>query len=227
MDPMLGMIYLVPFNWAPSGYLICQGQIIGLAQYQALFSLIGTTYGGNGSQTFGLPNLQGRVPLGYGTSTSGTNFPIGAALGTERTTLTVANLPPVAPTATFAPTTGSQPVTIPAVTGNLQVGVTVNATSNAGASPGPSSAANMLAAISGGQRLYAPTATTNLVPLGGTSATVTGTASTAAATVNVTTVTGGTVTINPIGGGQPVPTLAPVLALNFIIAMQGIYPSRP
>lgn len=85
----------------------------------------------------------------------------------------------------------------------------------------------MLSAASGSTKLYGPTATSNLVPLAGTSASVTGTASTAASSVNVTTVTGGSVTIAPIGGNQPVSTLPPVLALNFIIAMQGIYPSRP
>ena len=227
MDPMLGMIYLVPFNWAPSGYLMCQGQSLSISQYQALFTLLGTTYGGNGSQTFGLPNLQGRVPLGFGTSASGTSYPLGQAVGTEKATLSVANLPTHAPSATFTPTTGSQSVTIPATTGNLTVGVTVNATGNLAANAVPSSTNAMLSAASGSTKLYGPTATSNLVPLAGTSASVTGTASTAASSVNVTTVTGGSVTIAPVGGNQPVSTLPPVLALNFIIAMQGIYPSRP
>lgn len=227
MDPMLGMIYIVPFNWAPSGYLICQGQVIGLSQYQALFSLIGTTYGGNGVSTFGLPNLQGRVPLGYGAAQGGTNYPLGTTVGTETTTLTTINMPTHTHAANFTATTGTQSVTIPATTGNLQVGVTVNATSTAAASGAPSSASNMLATASGTNKIYGATTTSNLVPLGGTSAAVTGNPDIPASTVNIQTVTGGTVTVGTAGNSQPFNTLQPSLALNFIIAMNGIYPSRP
>lgn len=228
MDPMIGMVYIVGFNWAPLYFSICQGQILQVSQNAALFSLLGTTYGGNGQTTFALPNLQGRVPLGYGRAQTNTTYPIGTVVGAESTTLTQANMPTHTHGAAFTPTTGPQSVTIPATTGNLQVGVAVNATSNAAANGTPSTANNMLSTVApAGPRIYGPTATANLVPLGGVSASVTGTASTAANTVNIQTVTGGNVAVSPAGGSAAFNNLQPSLALNFIIALQGIYPSRP
>lgn len=61
-SPIIGMITLFAFNFTPMGWAQCQGQILNIAQYQALFALIGNTYGGNGTTTFGLPNLQGAEP---------------------------------------------------------------------------------------------------------------------------------------------------------------------
>ena len=66
MEVFIGTIQPFAFNFAPQGWALCEGQILSLNQYQALFALIGTTYGGNGSQNFGLPNLQGRLPIGQG-----------------------------------------------------------------------------------------------------------------------------------------------------------------
>jgi microcystin-dependent protein len=63
MDPFLGEIRMVGFNFAPSGWALCNGQTMSIQQYAALFSLLGTTYGGNGTTNFNLPNLQGRVPI--------------------------------------------------------------------------------------------------------------------------------------------------------------------
>ncbi|WP_407526691.1 phage tail protein [Methylobacterium oryzisoli] len=228
METMLGMIYIVPFNWAPVNFSICQGQLIAVNQNMALFSLLGTTYGGNGQTNFALPNLQGRAPLGYGRAQSGTTYPIGAVIGNEAVTLTTANMPMHIHTAGFAPTLGTQSVAIPATTGNLQVGVTVNATSTIATTGTPASGTNMLSATgSGSQKVYGPTTTSNLVPLGGTSASVTGTASTAANTANVQTVTGGTVTVQPAGGSMPFNNMQPSLAINFIIAMTGNFPQHP
>ena len=64
VKPFLGMIILVPYNFAPRGWAFCQGQLLPIAQNTALFSLLGTTYGGNGQTTFALPDLRGRVPNG-------------------------------------------------------------------------------------------------------------------------------------------------------------------
>ncbi len=64
MDPFMGEIRLFGFDWAPQGWALCEGQILPIAQNTALFSLLGTTYGGDGNTTFGLPDLSGRAPAG-------------------------------------------------------------------------------------------------------------------------------------------------------------------
>jgi len=66
-DQYLGEIRMTGFNFAPQGWALCNGQTLAISQYNALFALLGTTYGGNGSTTFNLPNLQGRVPVHQGT----------------------------------------------------------------------------------------------------------------------------------------------------------------
>ncbi len=79
-------------NFAPRGWAMCQGQLISISQNTALFSLLGTTYGGNGTTTFGLPDLQGRVPVGMG-SGAGLTVVQGEESGSPTTTLSVSNLP--------------------------------------------------------------------------------------------------------------------------------------
>lgn len=86
----LGEIKLFPFPFAPKGWALCQGQILAIAQNQALFSLIGVTYGGNGTTTFALPDLRGRVPMHSG---NGQAVPLGQIAGVENVTLTQSNLP--------------------------------------------------------------------------------------------------------------------------------------
>ena len=66
IDPFLAEILLVPYNFAPRGWAFCDGQILNISNNTALFALLGTTYGGNGATTFGLPNLNGRAPMGIG-----------------------------------------------------------------------------------------------------------------------------------------------------------------
>jgi len=92
MDPFLGMIAIVPYNFAPFGWALCNGQILSIAQNTALFSLLGTFYGGDGIQTFALPNLQGRVPVHMGSSSQG-EFVLGEAGGSDTATLTISQLP--------------------------------------------------------------------------------------------------------------------------------------
>jgi microcystin-dependent protein len=69
MDSLIGEIKIWPLNWAPDGYLFCNGQLLSIQQNTALFALIGVTYGGNGTTTFALPNLNGRIPVGADPST--------------------------------------------------------------------------------------------------------------------------------------------------------------
>ena len=95
MEPFIGQIMLVGFNFAPRGWAFCNGALLPISQYSALFSLLGTTYGGDGETTFGLPDLRGRVPVGGGFGTGPGLTPIswGEKGGGNTNNLTVANLP--------------------------------------------------------------------------------------------------------------------------------------
>lgn len=94
MDFYLGAINAMAINFAPYGWMTCQGQIVSIQQYAAVFSLLGTNFGGNGTSTFGLPDLQGRMIVGQGHNTAtNQNYVVGQKGGTATVTLTVANLP--------------------------------------------------------------------------------------------------------------------------------------
>jgi microcystin-dependent protein len=92
-EPFLGMIIIVPYNFAPRGWAFCQGQTLSIGQNTALFSLIGTAFGGDGQTTFKLPDLRGRVPNGAGQGPGLSPYNLGQVGGTESTTLTVNNMP--------------------------------------------------------------------------------------------------------------------------------------
>jgi len=91
--PFLGEIRLFPFNFAPTGWAACLGQVLPISQNTALFSLLGTTYGGDGKSTFALPNLQGRVPLSQGQGVGTSMYNLGQVGGSEETVITHAELP--------------------------------------------------------------------------------------------------------------------------------------
>jgi microcystin-dependent protein len=86
-QPFLGQIALFPYNYAPRGWALCQGQLLSISQNTALFSLLNTYYGGDGRVTFALPNLQSRVPIGTGQGPGLSNYTIGEELGLESVTL--------------------------------------------------------------------------------------------------------------------------------------------
>ncbi|MBT8258476.1 MAG: tail fiber protein [Bacteroidia bacterium] len=93
MNPFLGQITLFGFNFNPQGWATCDGQLLAINQFQALFSLLGTIYGGDGRTTFALPDLRGRSAIHFGNGPGLSNYPIGQRSGNETTTLSVANLP--------------------------------------------------------------------------------------------------------------------------------------
>lgn len=93
MDEYLGMIKIFAGNFAPRGWLMCNGQLLSISQNTALFSLLGTTYGGDGVTTFALPNLQSRFPIGMGQGPGLSYYVEGQVGGTESVTLTSANMP--------------------------------------------------------------------------------------------------------------------------------------
>jgi microcystin-dependent protein len=92
-NPFLGEIRVVGFAFAPKGWALCNGQILSIQQNAALFSLLGTTYGGNGVTTFALPNLQGAVPIGMGQGPGLTNRALGEVGGSNSVTLTSSQIP--------------------------------------------------------------------------------------------------------------------------------------
>jgi microcystin-dependent protein len=94
MESYVGEIRLLPFNFAPVGWADCNGQLISIAENETLYVLLGTTYGGDGVNTFGLPDLQGRVPLHNGSAPGLSPYVMGQKAGTESVTLLPNNLPP-------------------------------------------------------------------------------------------------------------------------------------
>ena len=92
-EPFLGMIIIVPYNFAPRGWAFCSGQILPIAQNTALFSLLGTTFGGNGQTTFALPDMRGRCALSSGQGPGLSSYTLGEVAGTETITLTVNQIP--------------------------------------------------------------------------------------------------------------------------------------
>jgi len=167
-SPFLGEIRLVPYNFAPRGWAFCDGQILPIAQNTALFSLLGTTYGGNGQTTFALPDLRGRHAIEAGQGPGLSSYTLGETGGTESTTLTLSNLP--------AHTHAVNASNVQQETDRA-----------AGAVP-----------TLGGVYASQPDRTTVMDPA----------------------------MISPAGNGLPVSNLSPFLTLHYIIALQGIFPSR-
>ena len=173
IDPYLGSIYLFAGNFAPRGYLLCQGQLLSIAQNTALFSLLGTTYGGDGQTTFGLPDLRGRAAVGQGTGSQGAPaYQLGEVTGSSSVTLLSTNLPQ-----------HTHPV---------MAALSANSSTAASSVPGSDT------------RTPAPM-------------------------YNSTSESGITMSpqmLKPAGGNQPLSTQNPVLAINFIIVTEGVYPAR-
>jgi microcystin-dependent protein len=92
-QPFIGEIRCFGFQFAPVNWAFCNGQLLPIAQYDALYAILGTTYGGDGNTTFGVPNLQGHVPMHWGTGPGGFNTSIGQPQGTTTVTLTTAQTP--------------------------------------------------------------------------------------------------------------------------------------
>jgi microcystin-dependent protein len=92
-DPFVAEIRMFGFNFAPRGWATCDGQILSISQNTALFSLLGTNFGGNGQSTFGLPNLQGRAPLHWGQGPGLSDYIVGETAGASSVTLLTSEMP--------------------------------------------------------------------------------------------------------------------------------------
>ena len=107
-EPYVGEIRMFAGNFAPNGWMFCEGAPLPISENDVLFQLIGTTYGGDGESTFNLPNLASRVPIHMGTGKDGTTYQIGEMAGTEQETLTVQQIPSHTHPFTASSATGTQ-----------------------------------------------------------------------------------------------------------------------
>jgi microcystin-dependent protein len=225
MDAFMGTIMAVGFNFAPNGWAFCNGQTMSISQNSALFALLGTTYGGDGVNTFGLPDLRGRVavggqgngpgltPIAQG-QISGTNAVTVLASGTTLINLTAANLP-----AHTHPATLSTSGLIATTTVNVGTG-----TNGSGTAVATNGGLTSTGGGGGSAAIYLPagTAPTAPVTLGGVTTAITGTG-----TVTVDANTGGGTALNaPVSTTAQASIMQPYLGLNYIIALTGIFPSR-
>jgi microcystin-dependent protein len=192
----LGQITIGAWNFAPLGSAFCHGQLLDIAQNSALFALIGTTYGGDGQTTFALPDLQGRLAVGQGQGPGLSSYVMGQQAGVEAVTLTATQLPTHTHTGTFTSTSTLNATTVKGTVATAQASPqSVLARSVDGATPAAAQ-----------PRVYAPASSTPVVPLAG---------------LNVA----GTVATGNAGGNQPHSNMQPYLALNYVMSLEGIFPS--
>lgn len=194
MEPFIAWITMFGGNFAPRGWAFCQGQILSIAQNTALFSLLGTTFGGNGQTTFQLPDLRGRVPLGTGQGPGLPAYNLGEMAGTPTTTLLITNMPAHNHTAVPNLTTAQSASTAAGTTNTPGSGLVPATLPTIGGGPGGTT-------IKG----YAAQDNTATLASSGVS---------------------GTIAIGIAGGSQPFSIMQPYLGMNYIIALEGIYPSR-
>ncbi len=211
MEPFIGEISYVAFNFAPQGWYQCDGQTLPISQYQALFSLLGATYGGNGTTTFALPDMRGRVPVHKGQHPGGSMFDMGQVSGAESMALTVNNMPTHShlATATSASTSAVAP------------GSTATSTLKAVNSDADikTAAGNSLANAKGLGAAYSAAAPNVSMSSASIETTLNG--------LNIVTTTSTNVDIGMTGGSQPFSIMQPYTVVNCIIAWNGVYPSRP
>ena len=213
-EPFLGEIIMFAGNFAPRGWALCNGQILSIAQNTALFSILGTTYGGDGQSTFALPDLRGRVPTGTGQGPGLPAVVLGEAAGTPTVTLTINQLPTHNHQAVFQGTQSQ--VGAPTIeVGTSSTGALTNPTNGATTYLTAVTAATNVGDTVDFQGLYTSTApaTGAKGSLGGVSG---------GGTVTPT----GTVTVGNAGNNLPFSIAQPFLGINFIIATSGIFPSR-
>lgn len=227
MDPFIGEIRIFTGNFAPTGWFLCQGQLLPISAYQALFAIIGTFYGGNGTSNFQLPNLQARFPIGVGMAPSGQIYNIGQIGGVEQIQLTINNLPSHSHLAT-SPTHNhsvsvpvhTHPFTVPAHTHPFSL----QCDNNTGADHKPANAypgTSNQAAYSTAQNNTMAAQTT-----GASDGQTPGTTGTASGTTGNSGDTAALISVQNTGNSLPFAPTPLYVAISYIIAYNGIFPSR-
>ncbi|WP_299628628.1 tail fiber protein [uncultured Tateyamaria sp.] len=189
-EPFLGQVVIFGGNFAPRGWAFCDGQLLAIASNSALFSILGTIYGGDGRTTFALPDLRGRVPMGPRHGPGLSDYRLGQRGGVEDVILNITQIPGHTHPATATATSTA----------------TMMAESGAGSSPDPAGKI-----LGSGTNIYLDNARANDVAM-----------DPAAVSVN----TDVSVTVGNAGNNLDHENRQPFLAINYIIALQGLFPSR-
>lgn len=185
------------FNFPPVGWALCQGQLMSIEENTALFSIIGTTYGGDGQTTFALPDLRGRVAVGIGQGAGLNNINIGELAGAMNVTLTTGNMPSHTHTAKVAAGSNNATLTAASETGNTMTPT-----------------GNYLAARRSATGAVYNSSGTPVALHAGTISDISG------------TIPLPSVTLSSVGGGQPFGIMKPYLGINYSIALEGVFPTQ-
>ncbi|MCL5030728.1 MAG: tail fiber protein [Bacteroidetes bacterium] len=210
-EPFIASVDLWPVSWAPKGWALCDGALLSINQNSALYSLLGVAFGGDGQTTFGLPDLRGKVAVGAGVSKTGTSYPFASTGGVEQVTLQPSQGPLAAHT---HPATYTDPNFTGTASGTVAPGAN---NGDRGVALSNTPVNNFPVALAAGTNNYATTANANMG------------VSNLSITVNVTKSSAGSVAVGQNAGmpaSQPHENRMPYLALNYIIALEGTYPTR-
>lgn len=180
-NPYLGEVRIFAGSFNPRGWAFCRGQLLAIAQNDALYALVGTTFGGDGQTTFGLPDLQGRIPIGQGQGPGLASYVLGQASGTEGVVLTISQMPSHSHAMYASTVKGNQPTPVTTSVPASPDQGNPNTTATYYVQPGPN-----------------PLTPSTLAPT----------------------------TISSQGGNQAHDNIMPSLCLNYIIALEGVFPSR-
>ncbi|KAA1156473.1 hypothetical protein EU508_20530 [Pseudoalteromonas fuliginea] len=229
-EPFLGDVEIVAGNYASKGWAMCIGQSLPINDNTALFSIISNIYGGDGRTTMALPDIRGRAPIGFGKGLGLSNYEHAERGGNEFNNITSENLPPTENKVSLPSSAQSVSVSIPGqtisgVTGSANIATTQNANSGE-----PTAGAVLAAVVPGGgpdkqEKIYQSTAPSSLISIGN----VTVDTFNVPAQENIAL----TLPANSLegmvytpGGRAPLSNNSPFIAMNYVIALQGIYPSR-
>ena len=199
-EPFIGTLTTFGGTFTIANWAQCLGQLQAISQNTALFSLLGTIYNGDGRTTFGLPDLRGRSPVGQGLRPGGYNYRQGIMMGFEEVTLQIKQMPSHTHNAIFTPT------------GSAGVTASLDVATDEGTTKTPTDSSYLAAGSSSNNYFTPGLAPATLTEIQG---------------LNVAGGGGtGIVTVDETGGSTPVPVLNPILPLNWLIALQGLYPQR-
>ncbi len=225
MDEFIGTIQMFAGNFAPQGWMFCHGQTVSISQYTALFSIIGTTYGGDGVNNFALPDLRGRVPVGSGEPKSEKllTFYEGKTVGEKEVVLNPNNMPKLQATAVIK---DLKAVAKGVIEDTIKPVINIPCSDNSADSNNPKGKYIGLSdAVNNNSleaNIYGNTANTFMKPFENSSR--------VSIKAELPVVTDGTPTVDiNIGTPTPngIPTYQPSLGINFIICVVGVYPPRP